>query len=81
LIKILGKNRITNFFLAKLTRITHRASPIKQQIRTKLTTPARPFPSPVHANINEGVLKNLASKQLELINFLKEDHPPWRDWW
>jgi ribonuclease HI len=76
-IKQTAINRITNFFLTKLTRVTHKASSIERQIRTELQWTARSFPSPVHASLNHEILVGLAAKQLEEINFIHDRHPPW----
>jgi ribonuclease HI len=77
-IKATAENRITNFYLTKLTRLTHRATAVEKQIRTELMWTARPFPSPVHASLNREVLAELASKKLETVNFILEANPPWQ---
>ncbi|PLW35910.1 hypothetical protein PCANC_17902 [Puccinia coronata f. sp. avenae] len=72
-----AQNRITNFFLSKLFRCSHKPSAIKQQIRMELSHPAKPFPSPVHAKLNAVCLAEAASKTLESINYVLADRPPW----
>ena len=74
-------NQIKNFFLSKITRFTHKPSAIERQIQKELTHSAKPFPSPLHANLNAANLAIAASKRLETINFIPADRPPWRPSW
>jgi hypothetical protein len=64
--------------LSKLTRFTHKPPSIERQIRTELNNPARPFPSPVHTNLNSKALSAAASKQLEFINHVEIDQLLWQ---
>lgn len=73
-----AENRITNFFISKLTRFTHRSSAIEKQIRMELLWPDRSFPSPVHAALPREELAIAATKNLESVDFCPEDSPPWK---
>ncbi|KAI7948635.1 hypothetical protein MJO29_010300 [Puccinia striiformis f. sp. tritici] len=77
-IPAVAENRIANYFLTKISRHTGPATRIENQIRTELTSKATSFPSPAHACLAGGKLRQLIESPLEKINLLLDDRPPWR---